>query len=305
MRLAIKAAVVVLLMLGILVPLSMIRGTITERQAYRAQAVQAVARSYAGEQALAGPVLVVPYTEQVETEERNEDGKAVKQLRTFQRQWTFFPKSMRLQGRVQPAIRKLGLHGVRVYELQGGMDAVFDVRLPVADPARPRSIGAPWIDMGIGDVRGLAGTPRMRTGASELRILQGQRGGDAPGVHADLPAGIVAADRIAFPLRLDFALRGTEALAIAPLADSNTIVLDSPWPHPQFNGDFLPRARRAWTTAASTRNGTCPRWPAMRRRSTGKAARPRWTPSACRWWNRWTCIPSSTAPASTGCCSCC
>ncbi|MEO5628609.1 MAG: cell envelope integrity protein CreD, partial [Thermomonas sp.] len=42
--------------------------------------------------------------------------------------------------------------------------------------------------------------------------------------------------------RLDFAVRGTEALAIAPLADSNHIVLDSPWPHPQFNGDFLPRS---------------------------------------------------------------
>lgn len=244
MRLAIKAAVVVLLMLGILVPLSMIRGTITERQAYREQAVQTVARSYAGEQTLAGPVLVVPYSEQVETEERDDKGVVRKQMRTFQRQWTFFPKNMRLAGRVQPSIRKLGLHGVRVYELQGGLDAAFDARLPAADPARPRTIGAPWIDMGIADVRGLAGTPRMRVGDAEVRILQGQRGGDAPGVHADLPAGMLAGDRISFPLRLKFALRGTEALAIAPLADSNTIVLDSPWPHPQFNGDFLPRTPR-------------------------------------------------------------
>ena len=59
-----------------------------------------------------------------------------------------------------------------------------------------------------------------------------------------LPEGIGADGRIAFPLRLQFALRGTEALSVAPLADDNRIVLDSPWPHPQFNGDFLPRSHR-------------------------------------------------------------
>jgi inner membrane protein len=63
-------------------------------------------------------------------------------------------------------------------------------------------------------------------------------------VHAMLVEGTGADGRIAFPLRLDFALRGTELLAIAPLADDNRVVLDSPWPHPQFNGDFLPRAHR-------------------------------------------------------------
>ena len=59
-----------------------------------------------------------------------------------------------------------------------------------------------------------------------------------------LAQGIGSDGRIAFPLRLEFALRGTESLAIAPLADDNRVVLDSPWPHPQFNGGFLPRTHR-------------------------------------------------------------
>jgi len=48
----------------------------------------------------------------------------------------------------------------------------------------------------------------------------------------------------AFPLKFTFARRGTEALQVTPIADSNRIVLTSPWPHPQFNGDFLPRGPR-------------------------------------------------------------
>jgi len=244
LRLGVKIAVVLALVLAILVPLSMIRGTIAERQQFRAEAVEAVARSFAGAQGITGPVLVVPYREQVEVEERDAQGVLHKQQRVVERQWQFFPKTMRVAGKVVPSIRERGLHKVRVYELQAGVDASFDVRLPEADPAHPRTIGTPWLNIGIKDVRGLVGTPVLEIGKANIAIAQGQRGHSGGGVHALLPAALLVEGRLAFPLRLDFAVRGTEALAIAPLADSNRIVLDSPWPHPQFNGDFLPRSHR-------------------------------------------------------------
>ena len=244
MRLALKFTIVFLLTLAILVPLAMIRGTISERQQYRQQAVDEVARSYAGAQDLAGPVLVVPYREQADVMERDADGAMRKQMRVVDRQWTFFPKTLRLQGKVLPSIRKRGLHEVRVYELQGTLDAAFDVQLPQADPAHPRTLGTPWIDFGIGDVRGLVGAPALQLAGRATPVRQGRRGREGGGVHAMLAQGSGVDGRIAFPLRLSFALRGTEALAIAPVADDNRIVLDSPWPHPQFNGDFLPRTHR-------------------------------------------------------------
>jgi len=244
MRLAFKFAIVFVLTLAILLPLAMIRGTISERQQYRRQAVDEVTRSYAGEQSIAGPMLVLPYREQVEVEERDASGALRKQMRVVDRQWTFFPKTMRMKGVVQPSIRKLGLHEVRVYELRGTLDAAFDVQLPKEDPAHPRTLGMPWIDFGIGDVRGLVGAPTLQVAGRAVQVLQGQLGRDGGGVHAMLADGTGADGRMAFPLRLQFALRGTEALAIAPLADDNHVELDSPWPHPQFNGDFLPRSHR-------------------------------------------------------------
>ncbi|QIL21051.1 cell envelope integrity protein CreD [Thermomonas sp. HDW16] len=244
MRLGLKIAMVVVLVLAILIPLSMIRGTIAERQQYRQQAVDEVTRSYAGEQGIAGPVLVVPYREQVEVEERDAQGVLRKQVREVDRQWLFFPKTMQASGKVLPSIRKRGLHQVRVYEWQGDIDAVFDARLPAADPARPRKIGVPWLNIGIADVRGLVGAPTLRVAGNSMPILQGQKDRSGGGIHALLPESLVAGERIAFPVQFGFALRGTEALAIAPLADSNRIVLTSSWPHPQFNGDFLPRAHR-------------------------------------------------------------
>ena len=50
--------------------------------------------------------------------------------------------------------------------------------------------------------------------------------------------------RLNLDTRLRFALGGTESLALAPLGRHNRVVLESSWPHPQFNGDFLPRSRR-------------------------------------------------------------
>ncbi|GHB93305.1 cell envelope integrity protein CreD [Thermomonas carbonis] len=244
MRLAFKAIMVVVLTLAILVPLTMVRGTINERQAYRQEAVEAVAQSYARAQGLAGPVLVVPYSEQVELEETDAKGVVRKRQTTVEGNWRYFPKTMTLEGNLLPSIRKRGLHQVRVYELQGALDATFDARIPDADPSRPRTLGTPWLDIGIADVRGLTGTPTLKMGATPLPVLQGQQGRNEAGMHALLPEGAIVDGRLAFPLQLGFALRGTEALRIAPLADSNRIVLASAWPHPQFNGDFLPRAPR-------------------------------------------------------------
>lgn len=244
MKLALKILMVLGLTLAILVPLSMIRGVINERQAYRNEAVNAIAASFAGAQALAGPVLVVPYVETVEVDERDAQGTLRKVRREERRQWTFFPANPDLTGKLMPSTRKRGLHEVRVYELKGQLSARFDAVIPDdGDAIEPRRIGKPWLGYGISDVRGLAGSPRLRIGGRDAALEQGLGGREGGGVHARLVAPH-AGQRWVLDTQLDFALGGTESLAIAPLGKYNRIVIDSSWPHPQFNGDFLPRTRR-------------------------------------------------------------
>ncbi|WP_407352271.1 cell envelope integrity protein CreD [Luteimonas sp. R10] len=241
MKLALKILMVLAMTLAILVPLTMIRGVIHDRQVYRAQAVERVARSYAGAQGVAGPVLVVPYVETVEVEEKDTQGVTRKVLRERDGRWTFFPEVLEIGGRIAPSTRRVGLHEVRVYELAAEMSARFAARIPVdPDPQRPRRIGRPWLGVGIGDVRGLAGAPRLRVDGAEVPLQEGVGSRDGSGVHARLAAPR-AGQRLALDTRLDFALGGTESLALAPLGTHNRVVLESPWRHPQFNGAFLPR----------------------------------------------------------------
>ena len=78
MRLWLKILMVLGMTLAILVPLMLIRGVIQDREAYRMEAVQEIARSEAGAQGLAGPVLVVPWTETAAVEEKNSAGEVVR-----------------------------------------------------------------------------------------------------------------------------------------------------------------------------------------------------------------------------------
>jgi inner membrane protein len=243
MRLGLKILLVLAMTLAILVPLTMIRGTINERQRYRVQAVDSIARSYAGAQSFVGPVLVVPFVETVEVEEKDAQGVTHKVLRAQSGRWTYFPETLDLGGVLKPGTRKRGLHEVRVYEWQGQADAHFDVTVPAdTDLLRPRRIGRPWLSYGVADVRGLMGAPRLRVAGVETALEQGLGGRDGAGVHARLAAPR-AGERLAFDSRLEFVFGGTESLALVPLGKRNRVALASTWPHPQFGGSFLPRTR--------------------------------------------------------------
>jgi len=243
MRLLLKIMMVVGMTILLLVPLMMIRGTIHERQFYRDEAVRKVARATAGQQALVGPVLVVPYVETVEIEEKNANGEVIRKVKRDGEagQWVFFPTIMDVKGTIKPNSKFIGLHEVRSYEFDSATVATFQAAIPAdEDPALPRKIGRPWLNYGIADVRGLVGVPRLRIDGAEVKLERGLGGREGSGLHARLPAP-KAGSSIALATDLKFALEGTETLAVAPLAQRTKVVLDSPWEHPQFNGSFSAR----------------------------------------------------------------
>ncbi len=235
MRLGLKILMVLVLTLAILVPLSMIRGTIQERQQYRDAAIAAVAANYGGRQVFAGPVLVVPYTEIREEDVAQDDGTLRRVVRRSEAHWTFFPDTLSVDGKLLPETRKRGLHEVRVYQWDGTATAAFDVRLPADESGVQREIGQPWLSYGIADVSGLRGSAKLAVNGKRLRVGQGIGHADGPGVHARLGA-VAAGSRLRLDTRLELELHGTESFAMLPLGASNDLRVRSSWPHPKFDG---------------------------------------------------------------------
>ena len=255
LHLALKAALVAFLTVLLLIPLGMINGTIAERASYRQQAVATVAQSFAGAQVVAGPVLVVPYEDAREVRRVDNAGVESVAIERTPGRWITFPGTFSLDGQLRPDQRKLGLHRVRVYELQAQMRARFSATVPAApdDPAVTRTLGRPYLSLSLADVRGLAGTPALTIDGHRVELRQGVgEHRDDSGLHATLPA-VQPGGTLAFSTVVDLALGGTETLSVVPIGDSNDIHLHSKWPHPQFAGSFLPRSRSIAETGFDAR----------------------------------------------------
>ncbi|WCE04577.1 cell envelope integrity protein CreD [Pseudoxanthomonas sp. JBR18] len=245
LKLVLRFAVVGVLTLALLIPLTMIRSKIAERTAYRAEAVERVSRSSAGAQRLVGPLRAVPYTDT--HEESYTDDKGVARTRTVHEPGVLLqaPQSLNVHGQLRPQTRRVGLFDVPTYVWEARLAARFGQELPALPAGVSRRYGTPYLLLGVQDVRGLMGTPRLTVDGAALSLVPGTRDFNAhlPGISATLPVvedGHVAAGEVL----VDFSLAGTEALDVVPVADDTRVQLASAWPHPSFTGDFLPVRRQ-------------------------------------------------------------
>ncbi|KAF1717349.1 cell envelope integrity protein CreD [Pseudoxanthomonas wuyuanensis] len=233
------------LVLLLLIPLLMIRGTVHDRERYRAQAEERVSQSMAGPQQLVGPLRVVPWTDTRTVAATGADGRPETRVETTEGYLYQTPETMDVSGGMAPDTRRIGLYDVRVFQWSAQLHAGFP-ELALTE-TEGRKYGQPYLVVGIVDVRGLVGTPKLTIDGADLALQSGTGAMSArmAGVHAMLPApgADAAATLPASQLQLDFALAGTQSLGIAPVADSNRIRLHSEWPHPLFGGRFLPNDR--------------------------------------------------------------
>ncbi len=241
-RVTLKLAIVFALTLVILLALLAVGLTISSREAYRQEAVDSIAQSYAGPQTFVGPVLAERYEQDEANSETDAKGVTTVKHTTVTETQRDFPATLTVAGTLVPSERHHGLYRVTVYELRGTLDAVFASPAHVADR---RYTGDTNLQFAVSDVRGIVGMPTLTVDGAPLQLRQAGIGGaTAEGLQrtvlaATLPTGPARALRV----HMDFVLAGTQQLAIAPVGDLNRVELTSVWPSPLFAGRFLPRTR--------------------------------------------------------------
>ncbi|THJ55958.1 cell envelope integrity protein CreD [Burkholderia sp. LS-044] len=248
-----KFAITALLALLILIPLQMVQSIVHERSAYRMDALQSIWSSYAGPQTVSGPVLVVPYTEVTRVRDETPAGGATKtSLRSETKRLLVFPKTLNVDGTLTTSVRYRGIHKALVYELTSrltGTLALPDLKkLPQADGHVSFKVDNAYVAIGIGDIRGLTAQPDLRIGGARFDVEQGTRLDSLrQGVHANIDLAALAeagaGAGAVVPFSIDLPLRGAESVAFAPVGDQNDFSLKSTWPHPSFDGAFLPNNR--------------------------------------------------------------
>jgi inner membrane protein len=216
-----------------------------DRQSQSEFAQQSIAEGWAGPQTLAGPLLVIPYRVTT-TETVTENNRQVTRSTVATRELTLAPELADLSTDIRPQRITRSIYEAVVYEATVRGRARFAIpqdlaRLGVAPDAL--DLARAELRFGLSDPRGLGANPRVVAAGQPLRL---QPGGGASGGGSGFFGWLDAGSLRAQPLEVEFAFgfRGNRALALAPQAGETRWQLRSLWPHPSFQGGFLPAQRR-------------------------------------------------------------
>jgi inner membrane protein len=242
-----KLAIVGVIGVFLMIPIGLIWDKIDERNNYRFEAKNAVAKSWTGTQNIVGPVIVVPYEvkKDVESWDQKTGTKSISNKVLSQRK-ILLPRSVSANIEVMDDVRQKGIHKIPVYSsvihFSGEMDKQYIEQqlkeIALADNFS--ELGEPYLLVAVSDTRGINATPKLTWMSSSISFSPGRGLSKGySGVHA-LLTDLISIDNsvVAFDFQLE--IRGMEEITFVPTALDATVNIQSTWPHPQFIGSFLP-----------------------------------------------------------------
>jgi len=255
-RLLIKIGAIFFTALLLLIPVFQIQGLVSERRETRDSVVQEMARSAGYAQTITGPVLIVPYTRKVRSWSEPREGEPRHLIETeVAGKLSFLPADFELSGKLQVDDRQRGIYHARIFDADTRITGVFELaaNYGVTTDLADYTFSAPSLALGISDIRGIGNALELQWNGQPLPFEPGATGSMLPsGVHAPLPApGLATEQKLPFSIQLS--LQGTGEFQVTPIGRESLVLLTSNWPHPSFNGEFLPREREVTGAGFSAR----------------------------------------------------
>ncbi len=238
-----KGALIFILLLLLLIPMAWVSSLIYERQSRETEARAEISGKWGGPQTILGPVLSLP----VEWS----DGKSS----ATQRVLHFLPEDLRVNGSMQPELRKRGIFEVAVY----GSDLELAGHFRRPDVASFLRAGerVKWekaaLNIAIPDLRGLEEQVSILFNGQETACEPGLAaiGIGASGVSATVGLTENAFEKADFSVKIK--LKGSADLHFAPIGKSTEVKISAPWADPSFGGAFLPDERTVSSDGFSAR----------------------------------------------------
>lgn len=248
LRTTFKAATVVVMLLLMLIPLSMIRSLVSEREYRALEAGIEIIDGAGGSLVFVGPLLVLPYEIEVLEEY---DGQQRRHKRRGE--VVMLAEHIIIDGRLEVEYRSRGIYRVPVYRIYLNTDGSFispdsdifpDGAIPLGNENR--------LVVGIGDMRGIKDVSPLLWSGEAVDF-----GPDAG--HPSLGTGIAAAigplpaPGTELALSWNMEIGGGGSVSVAPLGRDSELLLSGNWPSPSFQGALLPDERELDETSFQAR----------------------------------------------------
>jgi inner membrane protein len=231
-----KLLAIAFLILLLLIPQNMLTGLIHEREFYKSEATMQVTEKWASAQTIAGPMLKIPIerTELIE-----------KELHKTQGAYYILPEKFQANMAMETETRKKGFYNVPVYTSVNDFKGEF-LASEIEKIKKSNEIIL-WKDIeiviGIQDLKGIVGIPRLTVNGDSLELSPANNDGSSglKMMKASFPVEESAiAKKGSFSFELSATIKGTDQLNLIPVGKSTKAEVSGNWPHPGFEGAFLP-----------------------------------------------------------------
>lgn len=216
------------IIIGLMVPLFLVRALIEERENYFREAESTIANEWAEAQTITGPFLMISSTER-----KLPEGTATG-TQIIENEDAYMPSTFSIDHGTTHEFRNRGIYTVPVFRAQANIEANFSpltveeeqielnfVRFVIglSDTVGIESVDFRWNNTAIPDAEAMEFYPIGQTVYVEFDPTLLKDGGT---------------------LEVDLRFRGTTWFRVVPVGEQNTIRMESDWPHPKFSGKPLP-----------------------------------------------------------------
>ncbi len=238
-----KVSAIIIISLLLLIPASMIKGLIFEREATQNAAIREVSSKWGEEQTISGPLISIPFNRYIKEISKKDSSEKIIQIKEYIH---ILPTELNISGTINPEKRYRGIYEIVVYNSKLHISGAFSKMDIAALDIPPRDIifdKAEFV-LGISDLRGIEEQVNLTWNTKSESFNPGVSSNDvvSSGINALIDLDPVDETRYNFSLSLD--LKGSQLLYFTPVGKITDINLSSEWATPSFNGAFLPDHRK-------------------------------------------------------------
>jgi len=225
----------------------MIESQIEDRTRQREIARNSVRASWTGEQDIFAALLVIPYQEKRLVKSAYSSAEKMNDFEWLERRLYITPDSLDIDATVTNQSLSKGIYRVPVYTADININGIFELEpyKQLTKRLKNSSIRfkqTPFISIGIKDMRGVNGIPKMEIAKEELSVNPGTLlEFYSSGFNAKVQKQALSKPKI--ELHSQIKINGMEQLSFLSVARENNVNATSDWPHPIFSGAFLPTKR--------------------------------------------------------------
>lgn len=249
----IKVITIVIITLLLLIPTSMIKNLIYERETTQNQAISEVSSKWAEQQTISGPFISIPYFRYIKEFSTNDSTEKIIQIKDFIH---ILPSQLKISGNINPEKRQRGIYEIVVYNSKLSIEGTFNKFDFAALDIQPQNIlfdKAEFV-IGINDLRGIEEQIALLWNKDEISFNPGVTSNDIVNSGINAMLNLNLSDSSSYKFSLNLNLKGSQFLYFTPVGKVTDIDMVSEWANPSFNGAFLPDQRNV------TDNGFTANW---------------------------------------------